>query len=260
MTAATPGDRPAVQPFDFVGASGVGLSGRLHLPPDKAIGSVLLAHCFTCSKDLHTMTRLARALTEAGYATLRFDFTGLGDSSGDFAETSVSSNVGDLRRAALALIQAGFGPCALIGHSLGGAAVLLAAAQLKTVESVTVIGAPARAAHVRHLFAGRESDIVEHGRAEVSIGGRPFHLGRTFVEDLDTHDVLEATANLNRPLLIITPGDDRTVDPDQGRELFDAAREPRRRVIIDEADHLLSKPAHAKAAAAEIVAFLNEQR
>ncbi|MEL6983029.1 MAG: alpha/beta fold hydrolase, partial [Actinomycetota bacterium] len=141
-----------IEPIDFVGSQGATLAARLHTPDGRARGSILLAHCFTCSKDLHTMTRLASGLAEAGYAAMRFDFTGLGESGGDFADTTLSANVSDLTRAATTLIGRGYGPCGLIGHSLGGAAAVLATRRLKTVRSLVTIGAPADASHVRHLM------------------------------------------------------------------------------------------------------------
>ena len=162
--------------FNFIGSHGTTLSGRLHTPVGPAKGSVLLAHCFTCSKDLHTMTRLATGLSEAGYAALRFDFTGLGESGGDFAQSSVSANVVDLTRASATLIKAGFGPCALIGHSLGGAASILATHRLKTVQTLVTLAAPSTTTHVKHLFSDQLAELAATGRAKVTIGGRSFEL------------------------------------------------------------------------------------
>ena len=172
--------------IEFVGGAGAKLSGILHRPVEKAKGSVLLAHCFTCSKDIHTMTRLARALTDAGFAAFRFDFTGLGDSEGDFAKKTLSGNVSDVTRAATTLVEMGFGPCGLLGHSLGGAAALLAAARLKTVRSVVTVSAPSDATHVTHLLAESEEEILTQGRANVVIGGRTFELESGFLRDIET--------------------------------------------------------------------------
>lgn len=158
----------------FPGSTGARLSGVLHTPGQRARGSILLAHCFTCTKDVHTMTRLARGLTEAGYAVLRFDFTGLGDSGGEFSATTLSHNVRDLTAAATALITRGYGPCGLFGHSLGGAASLLAASRLKTVRSVAVLGAPADADHVRGLFIDHEEAIRRDGEAVLEVARRWF--------------------------------------------------------------------------------------
>ena len=187
-------DRPSTEVIRFVGGSRSTLTGVLHRPETVARGSVLLAHCFTCDKDIHTMTRLAGGLSDAGYAAFRFDFTGRGESGGDFATKTLSANVSDVVRAATTLIELGFGPCGLIGHSLGGAAALLAADRLKTVRSLATIGAPSDAGHVRHLFAEDEDRLLSEGRAEVTIGGRTFELEAGFVHDLAVHDVLGAAA------------------------------------------------------------------
>ncbi|MDH3708074.1 MAG: alpha/beta hydrolase [Acidimicrobiia bacterium] len=247
---------PESEDIEFVGAGGARLAGRIQLPAGTAVGSVLMAHCFTCSKDLHTLTRLSRRLVDAGYAVARFDFTGLGDSAGDFATTSVTVNVGDLTRAAVTLIERGLGPCVLFGHSLGGAASLLAAARLKTVSEVVVLGAPSDVGHVRALFAEAVDDIEATGRAPVSIGGRSFEIGAEFVADLEQHDVLDAARGLGRPLLVLVPGADTVVAPEHGRAIHEAAREPKSLVVIDGADHLLSDPAHADEAADAMLAFL----
>lgn len=244
------------EPIEFVGVGGSRLSGRL-IRPTPAKGVVLMAHCFTCTKDLHTSTRMARYLADAGYASLRFDFTGLGDSGGDFSATDLRGNVGDLARAAVALIERGIGPCAMFGHSLGGAAVLLAAQRVKTTSSVIVLGAPSTAAHVRGLFVDQMADIERDGSAEVSIGGRPFTIGAAFLDDLDRHDVADAAANLGRPLLVLVPGNDQVVAPAEGRRLYELAQPPRTLVEIPGADHLLSDPAHAAVAAQAVIDFLD---
>ena len=168
-----------------------------------ARGSVLLAHCCTCSKGLHTMTRLARGLSAAGCAVLRFDFTGLGDSGGEFSATTLSHDVRDLAAAATALLDRGHGPCGLLGHSLGGAAALLAAHRLRTVRSVAVLGTPASPQHVRRLLVGHEEEIERQGEAVVAIGGRPFPIARSFLEDLEQHDQAGDVAALDRPLLVV---------------------------------------------------------
>ncbi len=232
--------RPAEQTVEFTGSQGHSIAARLHLPPERARGSILLAHCFTCSKDLHTMTRLTSGLVADGYAAMRFDFTGLGDSGGDFAETSVSANVADLTRAAVTLIELGFGPCGLIGHSLGGAAAVLTAHRLKTVRSLITIGAPAEVAHVTHLFGDRVEELVSKGRATVSIGGRAFELDADFLRDLDRHDVLARAAELQRPFCSIHARDDEVVGFDNAVRLQAAAHEPKRLVAIDAGGHLFA--------------------
>lgn len=245
---------------EFVGAAGARLTGILHRPEGNARGSTLLAHCFTCGKDLNTITRLARGLVEAGDAVFRFDFTGLGESGGDFATTTVTTNVGDLTRAAVTLIEMGFGPCAMVGHSLGGAATLLAAHRLKTVRAVAVVGAPSDVGHVRSLLAGSEDDIRRDGRALVDIGGRPFPIGADFVHDLERHDVLAATADLGRPLLVVHSEADEIVPYNHGVAIHDAAREPKRLLTLSDADHLLSNRTDATTVADAIAGWFTDTR
>jgi putative redox protein len=248
---------PTQEKVSFVGSAGAELSGVLHSPDEGAKGSVLLAHCFTCSKDLHTMTRLARGLSDAGYAVFRFDFTGLGQSGGEFGDTTVSTNVGDLSRAALTLIQMGFGPCGMVGHSLGGAAALLAAQRVKTVESLAVVGAPASPQHVRRLLKGSESEIEDKGEAIVEIGGRKFPISLEFLQDLDEHMADKAVEELGRPLLIIHAVDDEVVGVEEGERIFSRAKQPKSFVPLLGADHLLSDPGSAAEAAATLTEWFN---
>lgn len=224
----------------FTGSTGATLSGVLHHPDGPVRGSVLLAHCFTCSKDIHTMTRLARGLADTGYAVLRFDFTGLGDSGGEFGATTVSHNVRDLTAAATALIGRGFGPCGLLGHSLGGAASLIAAGRLRTVRSVVVLGTPATPGHVRHLLVHAEEGIRRDGEAVVSIGGRPFPIAESFLDDLDRHDQAGDVARLDRPLLVVHAVDDEVVAVAEGERIFASARQPKAFYPLLDADHLVS--------------------
>ncbi len=186
------------------------------------------------------MTRLATGLVDAGFATLRFDFTGLGESGGDFAETSVSANVSDLTRAATTLIERGFGPCGLIGHSLGGAASILAARRLKTVRSLVTIGAPSSTGHVTHLFADQVDQVVAEGRGPVTIAGRSFELNAEFVHDLDRHDVLTEAAGLDRPYLVVHAKDDDIVGFENAERLHQAAAEPKRLAALDSGGHLFA--------------------
>lgn len=224
----------------FPGSTGARLAGVLHLPQGQPVGSVLLAHCFTCSKDLHTLTRLARGLSAAGYAVLRFDFTGIGDSGGSFADKTVTRNVADLVAAATLLVQRGFGPCAMVGHSLGGAATLLAARQLHTVRSVIVVGAPSSPAHVRSLIAGSEQQIRSRGVAEVEIGGRPFTISEAFLTDLERHEQGAHVAQLGRPLLVLHAPDDDVVPISEAEANFAAAGQPKAFWPLLDADHLVS--------------------
>lgn len=251
-------ERLAIEEISFVGGSGATLSGVLHRPPERALGSVLMAHCFTCSKDLHTMTRLAKALTDAGFAAFRFDFTGRGESGGDFAKKTLSGNVSDVVRAATTLVEMGFGPCGILGHSLGGAAVLLAAERVKTVRSIVTVGAPSDAAHVKHLFADSEEALLRDGRAEVTIGGRTFELEAGFVHDLETHDVLAAVSELHRPYLTVHAEDDNTVPITEAENLHAAAEEPKRFIRYAEGGHLFGNRTHANQMADDVVAWFTE--
>lgn len=253
-----PADRPAEEEIRFIGGSAVELSGILHRPVERAKGSVLLAHCFTCSKDIHTMTRIANALSDAGYAAFRFDFTGRGDSEGDFAKKTLSGNVSDVVRAATTLVEMGFGPCGLIGHSLGGAAAILAAAKIKTVRSMATVAAPSNANHVRHLFADKEADLLSMGRADITISGRTFELEAGFVHDLATHDVLAAAASLNRPYMVIHAEDDTIVPFAEGEALFAAAQEPKSFARYPHGGHLFGNREHADRMTADIVSWFNE--
>ncbi len=248
---------PSTEAVSFIGSQGQPLVGMLHRPDGPTRGSVLLAHCFTCSKDIHTLTRLAKGLADAGFAALRFDFTGLGDSGGDFGATHVSANVSDLTRAAFSLIEMGFGPCGLIGHSLGGAAAILSADRLKTVRWIVTIGAPSSVEHVTHLFADRLADIEAAGCAPVTIAGRTFDLDRGFLDDLTNHDVLQAVAELDRPYLVVHARDDEVVGFDQGQTLFAAAAEPKAFLALETGGHLLGPRAAAEQALAGIVAWLD---
>lgn len=264
-TGDSMGDSRAVavagtEPWSFVGAAGAQLSGVLHRPEGEPAGSVLLAHCFTCSKDLHTMSRLARALARRGYAVLRFDFTGLGESGGVFSATTVTTQVGDLTRAAATRIEQEFGPCALVGHSLGGAASLLAAHRLKTVRSVAVIGAPASPGHVRRLLTGAEERIRRDGEAVVSIGGRSFPISAAFLADLAVHDESGAVAALGRPLLVVHSLADEVVPVSEGERLFAVARQPKAFWPLVGADHLLTNRAAADHAASVVADWLDHTR
>ncbi|MGI9595144.1 MAG: alpha/beta hydrolase family protein [Acidimicrobiales bacterium] len=237
----------SVEEFDFVGSQGSALSGRLHRPERQSPikGAVLLAHCFTCSKDLNTMTRLAKGLADGGYAAMRFDFTGLGESAGDFAETSVSANVADLTRAAASLIQAGFGPCGLLGHSLGGAASILAAHRLKTVRSLVTVGAPAETGHVRHLFADQLSTLAAGNPATITIASRSFDLNPGFVDDLQRHDVISRLGQLGRPYCTIHAVDDEVVAYENAERLHRAAAPPKRLVTLESGGHMFAQRADA---------------
>ena len=187
----------------FAGADGIELAGRLDGPVGDPRGMVVFAHCFTCSKDLVAVREISKALVELGFAVFSFDFTGLGSSSGDFANTNFSSNVEDLR-AAIEFVESNYQPVdLLIGHSLGGAAVLYAQDACTHVKGIVTIGAPAEASHVEHLFSESLEEIEQTGSAEVSIGGRPFKIKKQFIDDLARVTVADKLASLSAALLVM---------------------------------------------------------
>ncbi|MEM1092977.1 MAG: bifunctional alpha/beta hydrolase/OsmC family protein [Bacteroidota bacterium] len=231
----------------FTNRRGEQLAARLDLPDGAPpTACALFAHCFTCSKNLRAVGIIDKALNEAGIAVLRFDFTGLGESEGDFADTSFSSNIDDLVDAAAFLEAEYEAPMLLIGHSLGGAAVLQAAHQLPSVRAVATIGAPFDPQHVSHLFESDRAAIERDGVAQVRIGGRPFTIKRAFLDDLETHQVERRIKTLRRALLIFHAPGDATVEVENARLIYDAARHPKSFVSLDGADHLLSRPADAE--------------
>lgn len=242
---------------EFEGSGGT-LSGRLHVPSHAPRGGIVLSHCFTCSKQLKVTRQLATGIEDGGFAVLRFDFTGLGTSEGDFAETTVTTNVTDIEAAARYMTRRGFGPCALVGHSLGGAATLLAAGNVPDVRAVAVVAAPSSPNHVRHLF--QEDDIeaaLATGRATVKIAGRAFSISAQFFHDLKEHSTPERIGALGRPLLVVHGTGDRIVGIEEGEKIFQAARQPRWFAAIPDADHLFTHPGHPEQAAAAIVTFLD---
>lgn len=242
------------EPFDFVGESGQTLSGRMDLPDGPASAYAIFAHCFTCTKASLAAARVAKELTRLGLGVLRFDFTGLGQSGGDFADSSFSGSIADIRAAAAAMEAAGRAPSLLVGHSLGGAAVLAAAAELADIRAVVTIGAPFDVAHVEHLFTNLEA-LIEQGEAEVRIGGRPFRMRSGFIEDLRKHDQAERIRNLRRPLLILHSPQDATVSIDNAGAIFQAARHPKSFVSLAGADHLLTRREDAEFVASMIAAW-----
>lgn len=245
----------SVQQSDFIGAAGHRLSGRLDLPDGPARGYALFAHCFTCTKNSLAASRIARALTALGIGVFRFDFTGLGDSGGDFADATLSGDVRDLSAAVDHMTRQGFPPRLLIGHSLGGAAVLAAAGHLPEIAAVAVIGAPFDARHVTALFKDVLPEILDQGEAQVDLGGRPFTIRRSFIDDLRSHDQGARIAELHRPLLILHSPVDQTVGVDNAAAIFQAARHPKSYVSLDNADHLLTRAADAEYAAGVIAAW-----
>jgi uncharacterized OsmC-like protein/fermentation-respiration switch protein FrsA (DUF1100 family) len=226
--------------FQFPGADGSQLAAALELPEGEPLAFALFAHCFTCGKDVLAAKRIAVALAAKGMAVLRFDFTGLGSSEGDFANSTFSSNVADLVRAADHLRETRQAPAILIGHSLGGAAVLAAAGQIPEAKAVVTIAAPSDPAHVTHFFADRVEDIRKHGHVEVSLAGRPFQIKREFLDDIAEHNLMDHVAKLHKALLIMQSPTDDTVGIDNATRIFVAAKHPKSFVSLPGADHLLS--------------------
>ncbi|PIQ62548.1 MAG: osmotically inducible protein C [Bacteroidetes bacterium CG12_big_fil_rev_8_21_14_0_65_60_17] len=225
----------------FENGRGIQLAAHLDLPADgRPYAYALFAHCFTCSKNLKAVGHLTRAMTRAGYGVLRFDFTGLGQSKGDFADTDFSSNIGDLESAAAWLTSEYEAPRLLVGHSLGGAAVLHAAGKLPSVRAVATVGAPYDPAHVRHLFAESEEEILKSGHAKVSIGGRPFTIRKEFLDDLEAQDPATVIGNLDTAILVMHSPVDTIVGIDNAALIYKAAKHPKSFVSLDSADHLLS--------------------
>ncbi len=229
----------------FPGASGESLAARLDTPPDNPRADVLFAHCFTCSKDIFAAARISEALVERGFAVLRFDFTGLGASEGEFANTNFSSNVGDLINAADYLRENYSAPEILIGHSLGGSAVLVAAGHVPEAKAVATIGAPADAAHVVHNFGAKIDEIEARGVAEVQLAGRSFTIKKQFLDDLKTHSVETRVASLKKALLIFHAPRDSIVGVENAAVIFQAAKHPNGFISLADADHLLSRRSDA---------------
>jgi uncharacterized OsmC-like protein/pimeloyl-ACP methyl ester carboxylesterase len=241
--------------FDFVNAQGQRLAALLDTPAGEPKAYALFAHCFTCGKDVHAARRIAQALTAVGIGVLRFDFTGLGSSEGEFANTTFSSNVADLLAAAGALRERKRAPAILIGHSLGGAAVLAAAADAPEARAVVTIAAPSDPAHVTGLFRDRLADIAQQGEVEVTLEGRRFRIGRSFLDDVAEQNLRAKIANLRKALLIFhSPTDDR-VGIDNASRIFEAAKHPKSFVSLAGADHLLSRPSDASYVAKVIAAW-----
>lgn len=231
----------ASQQVAFESKQGHKLSGVLEVPEAPVRGWALFAHCFTCSKTGLAATRISRALAADGIGVLRFDFTGLGASSGDFSHTDFTGNVHDLEAAGAWMATEGRAPKLLIGHSLGGAAAIVAARQIESVEAVVTLAAPSDAAHVVEQFGTKLDEILEQGKAEIELVGRPFTLRKGFVEDVHRADVKGAAARLKKPLLIMHSPVDATVGIDSATELFVAARHPKSFVSLDDANHLLTR-------------------
>lgn len=246
----------ATERLTFPGTQGQELSGRLELPADgRPSAFAVFAHCFTCGKTAKAAVHLARALSEEGVGVLRFDFTGLGESEGDFVDTNFSSNVDDLVAAARFLESEHAAPRLLVGHSLGGAAVLHAAARLESVRAVATVGAPADPSHVlRHVEEARD-EIETRGRATVHLGGRPFTISEQFLRDLEAQTMEDVVSGLGRALLVLHSPVDEVVGVDNAASLYAMAKHPKSFVSLDDADHLLTDPADSRYAGSVLAAW-----
>ena len=226
----------------FINSEGQKLSGRLELPADQHPHNfALFAHCFTCNKNLSAVRNISRGLTSQGFGVLRFDFTGLGESEGDFEDTNFSGNVEDLVAAANFLKEEYQGPTVLIGHSLGGAAAIFAASELDSIKAVVTVGAPSNPKHVTHLLKSNLEEIEANGKAVVNLSGRDFTIKKQFIDDLQTKSLPEVSKNLNKALLVMHSPQDLTVEIKNAEEIYIAARHPKSFVSLDGADHLLMR-------------------
>ncbi len=239
----------------FIGHNGDELAARLDLPDGPVLATALFAHCFTCSKDIPAARRISARLAGAGIAVLRFDFTGLGHSGGEFENTTFRTNIADLLEAAKALEARGMAPQMLIGHSLGGAAVLGTARQLDSVRAVVTIGAPFDPGHVTHNFGGALDKIEADGVSEVMLGGRAVRIGKNFVENVKAERLEGDIADLKRALLVLHAPLDATVGIENAAAIFRTAKHPKSFVTLDNADHLITDPADAEYAAELIAAW-----
>ena len=239
----------------FSGHDGSELAARLDLPAGPHLATAIFAHCFTCGKDITAARRIAARLAGMGIAVLRFDFTGLGHSSGEFANTTFTSNVDDLVRAAQVLADRGMAPTLLIGHSLGGAAVLKAASKIASAKAVVTIGAPFDPEHVTHNFGDALEKIEADGAAEVTLAGRSVRIGKDFLKDVKGSALAPLIGKLKKALLVMHAPRDTVVGIDNATRIFTAAKHPKSFVTLDDADHLVSKPEDAEYAAEVIAAW-----
>ncbi len=225
----------------FKNPDGQNLSGRLELPADQQPHHfALFAHCFTCNKNLGAVRNISRALTSQGFGVLRFDFTGLGESEGDFEDTNFSGNVEDLVAAATFLKDKYQAPSLIIGHSLGGAAAIFAAEQIDSIQAVATVGAPSNPGHVQHLLHDGIDDILTKGVSNVNIGGRTFTIKKQFIDDLNTKSLPDVVKELRKPILVLHSPQDTTVGIKNAEEIYVAAHHPKSFISLDGADHLMS--------------------
>lgn len=233
-------DVAAEEEVRFAGGAGHDLAAVLRRPDEDTRGGVLLSHCFTCSKDLHTMTRLSRGLAAEGWAVLRFDFTGIGESGGSFRDKTVARNVEDVVVAADVLRERVDGPIGLLGHSMGGAATLLAAHRIPEAACVVVVATPSSPLHLRSALSHVVDEVEREGVVSATIAGRQFPVSAGLLADLERHDQGQRVRELGRPLLVVHPVDDEVVPVEEGERIFAAARQPKGFVPLLDTDHLLS--------------------
>ncbi len=245
----------ASEAYSFASASGARLAGRLDRPAGPPVAHALFAHCFTCSKESIAATRVAQGLAERGIATLRFDFTGLGDSGGDFADTTFASNVADLVKATASLREAGMAPNLLIGHSLGGAAVIAAAPHVAEAVGVVTIGAPSDPKHVEHLLTPVIEEVKTTGMGAISLGGRSIRIGKDFLEDIGKHRLRDCLNGLGKAILVMHSPVDEIVDVKHAAFIYKSADHPKSYVSLDKANHLLTRRADADYVADIIAAW-----
>ncbi len=245
----------ATERFTFTGHSGEELAARLDLPTGPHLATALFAHCFTCSKDIPAARRIAGRLANMGIAVLRFDFTGLGHSGGEFENTTFSSNVEDLVLAARELKRRDMGPELLIGHSLGGAAIIAAAGNIPQASAVVTIGAPFDPEHVTHNFGGALTEIKQQGMAEVQLGGRGIKIGAGFLEDVAASRLEAALRDLRKSLLVLHAPMDRVVGVENATQIFTHAKHPKSFITLCDADHLITREQDAEYAADVIAAW-----
>lgn len=242
--------------FTFTGSQGAELAARLDRPSGAVRAMALFAHCFTCGKDIAAASRISAGLVARGFAVLRFDFTGLGSSEGEFANTNFSSNVQDLIAAADMLREQYMAPSLLVGHSLGGAAVLAAARHIPEVQAVATIAAPYDPAHVVGVFTPEAlEEIAERGEADVQLAGRPFHIRQQFIDDVSEHKLADDIRHLDAALLVLHSPVDALVNVQDARAIYEAARHPKSFVSLEDADHLLSSRDDAAYAADVLAAW-----
>lgn len=245
------------QKLGFPGANGVNLSAYLELPANEhPVAYAIFAHCFTCSKNIITATRIAAGLAAKGIAVLRFDFGGIGDSEGEFTETNLGTNIEDLVSAYRFLETRYQAPVLVIGHSLGGAAMIRAAGSLPAVRALVSIAVPDHPSHLHHLLRDSLPSIRQQGSAEVMIGGSRFRITRQLMDDVLNHDLVEPLSRLEQAILVIHSRRDEMVEIEHAYRLFNAAGGPKSFLSLDKADHILSNPADAEYVVDVVYAWL----